>query len=310
MPVHRSWTGCFPASQPFGDLGRPAVWRSRRREEHGKPVDNPYLRHFSVWSSGLGWTTLPTLSAVGGRSRFGAFIPQQPCRAFPQIIILGLGRGEWQACFGKRFGGSGSDPEALIRGQSSERPMGPERVEGVDAAVHLHEVLVVDPPQAVEFVPPHPVGALDAPVEIGRFGRQYPEADARASHSASNSTLNSLPPSTWIASISNGISLTTLLGIRVRSSRSRSGMLGSRYTSPRDPRLRRSRASSRTASPERLPRRPSKNGPSERSMPTEQRRKASRDLPSIRIWSTRAHSRRPSSAPRCRPVRRNRRPCR
>ena len=40
---------------------------------------------------------------------------------------------------------------------------------------------------------------------------------------------------------------------RVRSSRSRSGVLGSRSTSPRDLRLRTSRASSRTASPERLP---------------------------------------------------------
>ena len=66
----------------------------------------------------------------------------------------------------------------------------------------------------------------------------------------------------------------------------------------------------RTGSPERLPRRPSKSEPSDRIMPMERRRKASRDLPSIRIWSTRARSRRPSSAPRCRPDRRNRRPCR
>ena len=66
----------------------------------------------------------------------------------------------------------------------------------------------------------------------------------------------------------------------------------------------------RTANPQRLPRRPAKSGPSDRIMPMEQRRKAGRDLPSIRIWSTRAHSRRPSSAPRCRPDRRNRRPCR
>ena len=70
------------------------------------------------------------------------------------------------------------------------------------------------------------------------------------------------------------------------------------------------KAYSRTGNPERLPHRPSKSGPSDPIMPIEQRRKASRDLPSIRIWSTRAHSRRPSSAPRCRPVRRNRRPCR
>ena len=70
------------------------------------------------------------------------------------------------------------------------------------------------------------------------------------------------------------------------------------------------KAYSRTGSPERLTHLPPLIGPSDRIMPMEQRQKASRDLPFIRIWSTRAHSRRPSSTPRCRPDRRNRRPCR
>ena len=85
-------------------------------------------------------------------------------------------------CFGRHFGRSGGGFEVLLRGQSSERPGGPERVEvvgeGVDAAAHPREVLVVDLPAAVEFVPPSSVGALDASVEFGRFRWQDPEVDA------------------------------------------------------------------------------------------------------------------------------------
>ena len=47
-----------------------------------KAVDNPYLRSFSVSRSGAGLTTLPTLSAVGGRSRFGAFHSATALRGF------------------------------------------------------------------------------------------------------------------------------------------------------------------------------------------------------------------------------------
>ena len=60
----------------------------------------------------------------------------------------------------------------LLRRQASERSVGPDPVElvgeGVDAAVHLHEVLVVDLPADVELVPPGSVGALNASVEFRR----------------------------------------------------------------------------------------------------------------------------------------------
>ncbi len=83
------------------------------------------------------WTIL---TGAFGRAAVRAWIAHIPTAS--------SSRGEWRACFGRRFGGSGGGPEVLLRGQSSERPMGPERVEvvgeGVDAAVHLHEVIVVD----------------------------------------------------------------------------------------------------------------------------------------------------------------------
>ncbi len=62
--------------------GRSAVFRSRRRGEHGKPVDNPCSRRVRVSGSGPGLTTLPTLPAVGGRSRFGAFHSATALRGF------------------------------------------------------------------------------------------------------------------------------------------------------------------------------------------------------------------------------------
>ena len=46
-----------------------------------------------------------------------------------------------------------------------------------DAAVRPRGVLAADLPASVEFVPPRPVGALDASVEFGRSRRQGPEVD-------------------------------------------------------------------------------------------------------------------------------------
>ena len=45
-------------------------------------MDNPYLRCVRVSGSGPGLTTLPTLSAVGGRSRFGALRTATALRGF------------------------------------------------------------------------------------------------------------------------------------------------------------------------------------------------------------------------------------
>ena len=73
-PGHRSGFLSFRVVRPF--------FVRARRGERGKPVDNPYLRHFSVSRSGAGLTTLPTLSAVGGRSRFGAFHSATALRGF------------------------------------------------------------------------------------------------------------------------------------------------------------------------------------------------------------------------------------
>ena len=88
--------------------------------------------------------------------------------------------------------------------------MGPEGFElvgeGVDAAVHLHEALVVEVPAAVELVTPSPVGALDASGEFGEFGGRTKRATSLASYSA----LNSLPPSTSIGFTLDGMSLRTL----------------------------------------------------------------------------------------------------
>ena len=158
------------------------------------------------------------------------------------------------------------------------------------------------PLAAVEFAPPRPVGALDAPVELGLLRGHDPEVYALAS--------NSSPPSVWIAFTLDGMSSRILpkssrpfLAVAFRNAWEQVH-LATGFTAADEPRKQ------PDGSPERLPRRPSKSVPSDRIMPMEQRRKASRDLPSIRIWSTRAHSRRPSSAPRCRPARRNRRPCR
>ena len=47
-----------------------------------KAVDNPYSRCVRVSRSGPGLTTLPTLPAVGGRSRFGAFHSATALRGF------------------------------------------------------------------------------------------------------------------------------------------------------------------------------------------------------------------------------------
>ena len=70
----------------------------------------------------------------------------------------------------------------LLRRRASEHSVGPDPVElvgeGVDAAVHLHEVLVVDLPADVELVLLGSVGALNASVEFGRSRRQDPEVDA------------------------------------------------------------------------------------------------------------------------------------
>ena len=59
--------GCFPASVFFGHSGRSAVWRSRRRGEHGKPVDNSYLRCIRV--SGFRLNTHPQPSRAAGYRR-------------------------------------------------------------------------------------------------------------------------------------------------------------------------------------------------------------------------------------------------
>ena len=45
-------------------------------------MDNPYSRCVRVSRSGPGLTTLPTLPAVGGRSRFGAFHSATALRGF------------------------------------------------------------------------------------------------------------------------------------------------------------------------------------------------------------------------------------
>ena len=50
----------------------PIRLRSRRCGKHEKPVDNPFLRCIWVSGSGLGLTTLPTLSAFGVRPWFVA----------------------------------------------------------------------------------------------------------------------------------------------------------------------------------------------------------------------------------------------
>ena len=47
-----------------------------------KAVDNPCSRRVRVSRSGAGLTTLPTLPAVGGRSRFGAFHSATALRGF------------------------------------------------------------------------------------------------------------------------------------------------------------------------------------------------------------------------------------
>ena len=117
--------------------------------------------------------------------------------------------------------------------------------EGVDAEVQLHEVLAVELPAAVELVSPRPFCALNASVELGLLRGQiqrsmlWPRTRFRR---------RSGPSSPWTECPQEPCPRA-----RVRSSRSRSGMLESRSTSPRDLRLRTSRASSRTASPERLP---------------------------------------------------------
>ncbi len=63
----------------FGSFGCFSFAAARRA---WKAVDNPYLRCVRVSGSGPGLTTLPTLSAVGGRSRFGAFHSATALRGF------------------------------------------------------------------------------------------------------------------------------------------------------------------------------------------------------------------------------------
>ena len=79
----------------------------------------------------------------------------------------------------RRFGRSGGDLEPLLRHQASEQSVGLDPVEtigeGVDAAVHLHEILLFDPLAAKEFATPCSVGALDASVEFGRSRRYDPD---------------------------------------------------------------------------------------------------------------------------------------
>ena len=168
--------------------------------------------------------------------------------------------------------------------------------EGVDAAAQLHEVLAVALPAAVEFVSPRPFCALNASVELGLLRGHDPEVNALA--------LNLHPPSVWIAFALDGMSSRILpkssrpfLAVAFRNAWEQVHLA----TGP-------AAADEPRKQPDSEP--GTNSPPSDRIMPMEQRRKASRDLPSIRIWSTRAHSRRPSSAPRCRPDRRNRRPCR
>ena len=278
MPVYRSWTGCFPASRLFGRLGRSAAWHSQLRGEHRKLADNP-LRCF------------------------------RPCRGPRRDCPHSLSpirRRPGLAKAARRFVRSSGDLEVSLRVQASERSVESDSVEvvceGAMQRFNFTRSLQSSSQQPwnsyrhVQFL------RSTHPLSSGYFGGTiwrsmlWPRTRFRR---------RSGPPSPWTECPQEPCP-----EARVRSSRSRSGVLGSRSTSPRDLRLRTSRASSRTASPERIPRRPSKSGPSGRIMPMEQRRKASRDLPSIRIWSTRARSRRRSSAPRCRQVRRNRRPCR
>ena len=56
-----------------------------------KAVDNPYSRCIRVSRSGPGLTTLPTLPAVGGRSRFGAFHSATALRGFFINIFFWFG---------------------------------------------------------------------------------------------------------------------------------------------------------------------------------------------------------------------------
>ena len=139
MPVYRSWTGCFPASRLFGRLGCSAAWHSQLRGEHRKLADNP-LRCF------------------------------RPCRGPRRDCPHSLNpirRRPGLAKAARRFVRSSGDLEVSLRGQASERPVEPDSVEvvgeGVDAAIQLHEVLVVELPASVEFVSPRP--ASDLPVQ-------------------------------------------------------------------------------------------------------------------------------------------------
>ncbi len=82
--------------------------------------------------------------------------------------------------------------------QAYERSVESDSVEGVDAAVQLHEVLVVELPAAMKLISPRPVSALNASVELGLLRGHDPEVDALASHS--------LPPSIWTAFTLDGMS--------------------------------------------------------------------------------------------------------
>ena len=132
MPVYRSWTGCFPASRLFGRLGRSAAWHSQLRGEHRKLVDNPFRR---------------------------VRLCRGPRRDCPHSLSP-IRRRPGSAKAVRRFVRSSGDLEVSLQGQASERPVEPDSVEGVgegvDAAVQLHEVLVVELPAAVKLVSPRP----------------------------------------------------------------------------------------------------------------------------------------------------------
>ena len=139
MPVYRSWTGCFPASRLFGRLGRSAAWHSQLHGEHRKLVDNPFRR---------------------------VRLCRGPRRDCPHSLSP-IRRRPGSAKAVRRFVRSSGDLEVSLQGQASERPVEPDSAEGVgegvDAAVQLHEVLVVELPAAVELVSLRPAFCTHAP---------------------------------------------------------------------------------------------------------------------------------------------------
>lgn len=62
----------------------------------------------------------------------------------------------------------------------------------------------------VELVAPSAVAAFDGTVHLRRAGRQDVEGDPLAWQASSNSAMNSLPPSTWMAFTGKGMSAVSL----------------------------------------------------------------------------------------------------